>query len=175
MRRKTIIQEILGIWLLFTGCLIGGLMLNEMRAKPLAWVYASPQSRLAQSIDRLGSPARISVSGERDVTTAEMQSLSATNAAVILDARPDIFYRLGHIPAALSLPRDDFEKQYQVLRSSLLNHRTSTLVVYCSSSDCHDSQMVADALQKLGYRRVRLYRGGWTDWVGANLPEEKEP
>jgi len=162
------------MWLLLTGCLIGGLVLNEFRPKPLSLVYASPQSRLDGVVERM-NPANLALfKRDGDVSREEMQQISANHAALILDARPEIFYRLGHIPSALSLPRDDFEQQYQALQAALLAHRKNPLVIYCSSSDCHDSQMVAEALQKLGYAHVRLFRGGWNDWESANLPEEKE-
>jgi rhodanese-related sulfurtransferase len=159
---------------LLTGCLICGLFINEMRPTPLALVYSSPEARLNQTVEKIGSSAAASSVGDGDVQTAEMQKISVHHLALILDARPEIFYRLGHIPAAVSLPRDDFEKQYQALQSTLQSHLDKPVVVYCSSPDCHDSQMVADALQKLGYSHVRLFRGGWSDWESANLPEEKE-
>jgi rhodanese-related sulfurtransferase len=112
------------------------------------------------------------ISLEGDVSLDEMKSISASRAALILDARPEIFYRLGHIPSALSLPRDDFEQQYRARQSLLQSHRDQVLVVYCSGGDCHDSQMVADALERLGYPHVRVFRGGWSDWQGAGLAEE---
>jgi len=168
------LHDVIGLWLVLTACLIGGLVLNEMRPSPLPLVYSSPQSRLYRSVEHLSAAENIALALDGDVTRDEIQKLSANRAALILDARPEIFYRLGHVPSALSLPRDDFEKQYQALQSTLQSHRDKPLVVYCSGSDCHDSQMVADALQKLGYVHVRLFRGGWSDWENANLPEEKE-
>jgi rhodanese-related sulfurtransferase len=174
MYKKTIIQDFIGVWLLLTGCLIAGIVINEMSLTPLPLVYSSPATRLNRSVEQLGATATMPIALEGVVETDEMQKISSNHTALILDARPEIFYKLGHIPSALSLPRDDFEKQYQELQSILLSHRDKPLVVYCSSSDCRDSQMVADALQKLGYSHVRLFRGGWTDWYNAGLPEEKE-
>ncbi len=174
MPGKLIIKDLIALWLLLTACLIGGLVLNEMRTPPLALVYSSPASRLSQSVEHLGAPSAPPVALDGDVHLEELQKISSSHAALILDARPEIFYRLGHIPSAVSLPRDDFETQYQSLQSILLSHRDAPVIVYCSSTDCHDSQMVADALQKLGYAHVRLFRGGWSDWQSASLPEEKE-
>jgi rhodanese-related sulfurtransferase len=158
MTKKSILQDILKLWLLLAGCLLGGLLLNEMRPKPLAIFYTAPTMP-------------VNLAG--DVATAEMEQISASHAAVILDARPEIFYRLGHIPNAFSLPRDDFENQYRALQSFLASHKENPLIVYCSGSECHDSRMVADDLEKLGFAHVRLFRGGWTDWESANLPVEK--
>lgn len=174
MFKNFIFQDIIGLWLLLTGCLLGGLVLNEMRPAPLSLVYSSPQSRLDHSVEHLRPDGNSAVALDGDVAREEMRKLSDERAAIILDARPEIFYRLGHIPSALSLPRDDFEKRYQALQGTLKPYRGDPLVVYCSSTDCHDSQMVADALQKLGYAHVRVFRGGWSEWESANLPEEKE-
>jgi rhodanese-related sulfurtransferase len=174
MYRKIIIQDFIGVWLLFTGCLLGGLVANEIRLAPLPLVYSSPESRLNQTVEHLGATTSPSSALEGDVKREEMQKISSNRLALILDARPEIFYRLGHIPSALSLPRDDFEKSYGALQSTLVSYRDKPLVVYCSSTECHDSQMVADALQKLGYEHVRLFRGGWSEWENASLPEEKE-
>jgi 3-mercaptopyruvate sulfurtransferase SseA len=175
MFKNFILHDLVGLWLLLTGCLIGGLCFNEMRPTPLSLVYSSPQTRLDQSVENLNPQAKVPDALEGDVTTDEMQKISENHAAMILDARPGIFYRLGHIPSALSLPRDDFAKQYRALQAALEAHRASPLVVYCSDSDCHDSRMVADSLRKLGFAHVRLFRAGWSDWESANLPEEKEP
>jgi rhodanese-related sulfurtransferase len=174
MQKKTLLQELIGAWLLLTGCLIGGLVFNEIRTAPLSLVYASPEERLKRSVEQMGSISNAPIALEGDVGRDEMQNICVNRVALILDARPEIFYRLGHIPSALSLPRDNFEKRYQSLLSTLQSHRDKPLVVYCSDNGCHDSQMVADALQKLGYLHVRLFRGGWSEWDTAGLPEEKE-
>jgi len=174
MSKKLILQDLIGAGLLLVACLLGGLVVNEMRATPLSLVYSSPQSHLNQTVGQLGPSATASVALDGNVERDEMRKISMNHMALILDARPEIFYRLGHIPSALSLPRDDFQKQYQALQSTLQSHRGSPLIVYCSDSDCPDSQMVANALQKLGYPHVRLFPGGWSDWKNADLPEENK-
>jgi rhodanese-related sulfurtransferase len=174
MTNRAIVQDLLGVWVLMTACIIAGLTINEIRSTPLPLVYSSPQMRLNQSVGELEHAPSVSVRLDRDVDRKEMQQISTGHLTLILDARPEIFFRLGHIPSALSLPRDDFENRYHVLQTTLESYRDKPMVVYCSSSDCPDSQMVAEALQKLGYQHVRLFRGGWNEWESANLPEEKE-
>ena len=173
MWKKLILKDAMGVWMLLTGSLAAGIILNEMRAKPLPLDYSSPEARLDRAVEKLGEGKPLVVRGEGDVSLEEMQTFSAGRAALILDARPEVFYRVGHIPSALSLPRDDFENGYRLLASVLEPRRRDVLVVYCSGSDCHDSQMVSDALRRLGFAHVRLFRGGWGEWEGENLPEEK--
>jgi 3-mercaptopyruvate sulfurtransferase SseA len=174
MFRKRILKDAVGAGTLLAACLIGGVVINEIRPNPLPLVYSSPEVRLHQTVKKLDGASGLSIPLDGDVDLDEMHKISATRAALILDARPEIFYRLGHIPSALSLPRDDFENQYRAVESILQAQRDKVLVVYCAGSDCEDSQMVGDALARLGYAHVRLFRGGWSDWEGGNLPEEKE-
>lgn len=173
MWKERILKDALGVGILLTGCLAAGIILNEIRAKPLPLVYSSPEARLNHAVESLGVGKPLPVAKEGDVSLEEMQTISAGRAALILDARPEVFYRGGHIPSALSLPRDDFENGYRGLASVLEPHRDDVLIVYCAGSDCHDSQMVGDALRRLGYAHVRIFRGGWGEWEGGNLAEEK--
>lgn len=46
------------------------------------------------------------------------------------------------------------------------------IVVYCTSNDCHASIALYHALVDRGYRNVRRYSGGLTDWEAAGLPLE---
>ena len=173
MWKKLILKDAMGVWMLLTGCLATGVILNEMRPQPFPLVYSPPASRLDQAVEKLGEGRPRPLPKEGDVSLEEMQKIIDGRAALVLDARPEIFYRVGHIPSAFSLPRDDFENGYRVLARALEAHRDQVLVVYCSGSDCHDSQMVGDALRRLGYAHVRLFRGGWAEWEVENLTEEK--
>ena len=172
--RKYIIPDLIRAWLLLAGCLIAGLIVNKMRSAPLPWVYSSTESRLKQPKIESKLSAVVPVAEDGDVDVGEMQKISLHQEALIIDARPENEYRLGHIPSAVSLPRDDFDRQYPALQSVLQSYRNKPIIVYCSNFRCADSQIVAVALQRLGYQQVRLFRGGWKDWERANLPAERE-
>lgn len=85
------------------------------------------------------------------------------------------FHRFGHIPKAISLPREDFEACYSKQRTLLEKHKKHPVVIYCSGVSCEDGEMVANALIALGFTDVRFYRGGWDEWTRIGLPEEKAP
>jgi rhodanese-related sulfurtransferase len=174
MVKKLIVKDLLGAWILLTACILGGVIVNELRPLPLPLVYSPPQVRLRDAVGRLEGASGFPIPTKGEVSLDEMKRISATRGAVILDARPEIFYRLGHIPSALSLPRDDFEKTYHALEPLLQSYRDTVMIVYCAGQECEDSQMVGDALASLGYPHVRLFRGGWSDWEGGDLPEERE-
>jgi rhodanese-related sulfurtransferase len=174
MSKKLILKDAIGAWILFAVSLLGGVVLDKIRPKPSPLAYGSPEARSHETAGKGDFGSGRATSLEGDVGLDEMQQISVTRSALILDARPEVFYRLGHIPSALSLPRDDFENRYRAIQSVLRASQDKLVVVYCAGTDCHDSQMVGDALRRLGYSHIRLFRGGWGDWESANYPEEHQ-
>lgn len=152
-----------------------GLAGNAFRREPLPWVHASKADRLQRSLAHLAGPA---VSPAPPPAAPEMIDLArfhdlVESGAPVLDARPAIFYRAGHVPGARGLSRAAFETDYARWRDFLASHREETLAVYCAGDECEDSRLVAAALQKLGYARVLIFQGGWDEWRRAGLPEER--
>ena len=161
-----------------------GLGVNRLRENPLPLRYASKAERLQAGIARLSvAPSKIDLApaGSEPATVAaepEMIDLARfhdllENGTPVLDARPGLFYRVGHVPGARSLSRAEFEADYTRERVFLEAHRQETLVVYCAGEECVDSRMVAAALGKLGYQQVLIFAGGWDEWRQAGLPEER--
>ena len=85
----------------------------------------------------------------------------------MLDARGAKFFARGHIPGALSLPVNDFDAGYRRLQSRLEEDRDRRSGIYGSSLNCPDSGRLRDKLEKLGYRRVDVFKGGFWSAVGA--------
>jgi len=171
--------------LLLTGAVCVGLVVNQFRDHQLPLAYVSKVGRVEDAVKQVQSHLE-----NTSVTLAETETLpeAVTPQAIsldnfrqyvgkreglVLDARPEIFHRLGHVPGALSFPREDFGGAYAKMRSRLEGDRKQLLLVYCSGASCEDSQMVADGLAKLGYRRVYVFKGGWDAWEEAHLPEER--
>lgn len=177
----TLGADLLRLGVLATVCTCAALVCNQLREESLPLVYASKQARIEQAVDRTTAAepapdaAQPSTPGEapRVIDLAEFRNLVQSKHGVVLDARPEIFHRLGHVPGALSLSREEFEQDYATERSFLEARREEPLAVYCSSASCEDSQMVADALAKLGYQHVLVFKGGWDAWTQAGLAEEK--
>ena len=157
---------------------------NHVRTVSLPLVYQSKASRLefqVQTITQNSRPRTAATPQNATIATASIISLeqfqqcAQPGQALVLDARPQIFYSLGHVPGALSLPRNDFEAGYARLKPQLEKDRAQPLAVYCSDADCEDSELVANGLLKLGYSRVLRFKGGWAAWQEAHLPEDKTP
>jgi rhodanese-related sulfurtransferase len=182
---KEIQQDFIRFWILTTVALCLGLLVNQFRDTSLPLIYQTKQQRLDESVSHLAAtgtlqgtsketPASASVESlPENLSLEEFQAVATQKKALVLDARPEIFYRLGHVPRSLALPRDEFENYYHKLQSQLEKEKNQPLVIYCSSTSCEDSGLVAASLKKLGYTHVSIFHGGWNDWTQAGLPQEK--
>lgn len=71
---------------------------------------------------------------------------------------------------AKHIPGSEHFNSPEELYSSI--NENEDVVVYCTSEDCHSSIAMYQALVERGYRKVRRYSGGLTDWENAGLPLE---
>jgi rhodanese-related sulfurtransferase len=87
--------------------------------------------------------------------------------ALFLDARPVAFYDMAHVPRALPLPEDDFDRAFARLEPRL--RASLDVVVYCSGFGCEASHIVARKLKERGVPAVVL-GDGWPAWTEAGYP-----
>ncbi|MGB6946860.1 MAG: rhodanese-like domain-containing protein, partial [Bryobacteraceae bacterium] len=64
-----------------------------------------------------------------------------------------------HIPGAVNLPYT------KTLTAPSELSREKTLVLYCACKDDEDSSDMARQLSLLGYRKVKVLKGGWFKWL----------
>ncbi len=146
-----------------------GIGINMLRPDRLAWVRELEDVRLARSVGGGESLFRGEVAVER-IGLDEALVAFESGRACFVDARDAEFFELGRIPRSVSLPRNAFRRAYSQISDQL--DRGMLIVVYCSESDCQDSDFVARVLERLGYRDVRVFVGGWAEWQAAGLEEE---
>lgn len=169
---RIIKRDLLALGFLATSSVCAGIFANQFREKPLPLVYASKAERMDKAVSKLA--VTVSESDHPQVfSLAEFREFVESKNGLVLDARPEIFHRLGHVPGALSLSREEFEKDYAKHRATLDSYKNRPIAVYCSNGGCEDSRIVADALIKLGCRKVFLFKGGWAEWTREALPEER--
>jgi rhodanese-related sulfurtransferase len=177
-------EDLLRLGILITAAICLGLVINQFRDKPLPWIYQSKQQRLDHAVTGLtakemapeaekaiAAPAREAI--PESLTLEQFQACVAGRKVLILDARPELFHRIGHVPGSIALPRDEFETYYKKHQAELERDKAQPLVIYCSGGSCEDSGLVSETLRKLGYTNVGIFRGGWDEWTHAGLPEEK--
>lgn len=80
-----------------------------------------------------------------------------------IDARPREEFEKGHVPDALSLNEDDWNRLLPRVLAAWSPKRK--LVVYCSRQSCSASHGVAERLRhEAGLGNVYVLPGGWEEW-----------
>ena len=99
------------------------------------------------------------------IPLGDLYQLVQNNAVLIYDVRPLLIYKLGHIPGAISWPKNDFDRYYdkQVGSIRAANASNTPVVIYCTDFACPDGLTVATALSKRGLS-VSVLQGGYEAW-----------
>jgi rhodanese-related sulfurtransferase len=100
----------------------------------------------------------------------EAEDLFVGGNAVFLDSRTEEKYLEGHILGAVNIP---FESGERVVEEQMSFPREKTLIVYCDGNECQSSVLLAKALAKYGFEDIRVFFGGWVEWVAAGLPQSE--
>ncbi len=93
----------------------------------------------------------------------------ARGAALFLDVRSGDAWKTGHAQGARHLERGEVEVEIEELAPDL----AQPIICYCGGGS--RSALVAESLQKMGYRNVRSMSGGFREWHAAGLPTEENP
>jgi rhodanese-related sulfurtransferase len=91
---------------------------------------------------------------------------------VFVDARDEERYQAGHIPGAYEL--DPYHPEKELGTVLPICQAAEEVVVYCTGSDCEDSDTAAILLRDGGVPGGKLfvYGAGFTEWEEAGLPVE---
>jgi rhodanese-related sulfurtransferase len=110
--------------------------------------------------------AREYFSNKMEFTTGpvELKRAMDRDEVVVVDVRAAEDYAKGHIPGAISLPKDMWEHAAGL-------HRDKTNVLYCYSQVCHLAATAAVQWAAEGYPVMEL-EGGFEGWKDNNLPIE---
>lgn len=118
-----------------------------------------------------GNPADTHGQGEAPVISVdEAAALFKTRQVVFVDARPESYYREGHIQGAISLPWQEAEEKYFNVMESL--DPNVHIVTYCDGAACDLCHKLAAFLCDLGFAHVSAMVNGWTVWNQHRLPVE---
>jgi len=99
----------------------------------------------------------------------DLYQLVQSNAALVYDVRPALYYKLGHVPGAISWPKTNFAtglaQNEPLIRAA--NSADTPVVIYCTDLACPDAVTVATALAERGHS-VSVLQGGYEAWKIAN-------
>lgn len=87
-------------------------------------------------------------------------------SGLFLDARGPKLYKKGTIMGSLNLPVKKFKK----MKKFLPINKKAKIVTFCNGFKCEKSDELAVLLQKEGYTKVLVYKGGYPEWK-----EKKDP
>jgi rhodanese-related sulfurtransferase len=99
------------------------------------------------------------------VDVAELRRLLEEGTVTLLDVRPELEYRQGHITGARSIPVAELERRLAEVP------RDREVVAYCRGPYCVYADEAALLLQQHGFR-VRRLEEGFPEWRAAGLPVE---
>lgn len=84
-------------------------------------------------------------------------------AATLIDVRSEEDWKAGHARGAKHLERGEIELEIEEAIPDL----DQRIICYCGGGS--RSALVAESLQKMGYRNVRSMTGGFRAWQAAGL------
>ena len=85
-------------------------------------------------------------------------------AATLLDVRAEKDWKAAHAKGAKHLPRAEVELEIEQMVPNLDQR------IICYFGGGSRSALVAESLQRMGYRNVRSVAGGFRAWKAAGLP-----
>tara|TARA_B100000427_G_scaffold300276_1_gene282549 strand:+ start:1571 stop:2065 length:495 start_codon:yes stop_codon:yes gene_type:complete len=143
--------------------LLVSLIFNQARSKPLHFFKKTVE--VVTELERLNLDSiEPSITGI-DIILAK--KLFEENM-IFIDARAEEYYNEGHIPGAIC--NDNFDSLLKELENVI--KMDDSFVVYCSDDDCGSSEDLSFELQSYGFNNILLFKGGWKEWVDADMPKE---
>ncbi len=100
----------------------------------------------------------------REISPNEAMHEVGCGAATLIDVRSKEDWQAGHARGAKLLERGEVEVEIEEQVPDL----DQRIICYCGGGS--RSALVAESLQKMGYRNVRSMTGGFRAWKAASLP-----
>jgi rhodanese-related sulfurtransferase/DNA-binding transcriptional ArsR family regulator len=97
------------------------------------------------------------------VTIDELIEKIDSGKITVLDVRPELEYRQGHIASAVSIPIEELSKRLKELP------KRTEIVAYCRGPFCVYADEAVAMLTQAGYKAKRLTEG-FPDWKLKKLP-----
>ena len=97
------------------------------------------------------------------VSAIELQERLDDGGTIVLDVRPTVEYRAGHIPGARSIPIEELAARMEELPSD------QTIIAYCRGPYCVYADEAVAVLQVEGFRAHRL-EDGLPEWRARGRP-----
>lgn len=100
-----------------------------------------------------------------EIGTPEMVKAYDSGAVIVIDARSDMDFAMGHIPGAINIPSWAIGDELITMTSLVESGRP--IIVYCDGFSCGKSLIVAKKLLEKGFKGISIYPEGLDGWLGA--------
>jgi rhodanese-related sulfurtransferase len=104
-----------------------------------------------------------------EISPVETRKQVESGSALLIDVREDDDWREEHAERATHLSRGVIELEIEEQVPDL----TKPIICYCGGGS--RSALVAESLQKMGYKNVRSMAGGMRAWKEQGLPTSQPP
>lgn len=109
------------------------------------------------------------------VTGSNLEMISLENAkelfdsqgALFIDSRHNFDYNRGHIRGAINIGLDSINTAGAVLEAI---PKEKIFVIYCDGVECNSSIELAAKLSELNFKNIKIFFGGWQEWIKNNYP-----
>jgi rhodanese-related sulfurtransferase len=102
-----------------------------------------------------------------EITAAAYVALRESQTPhTLIDVREESEWAAGHAAGAIHLGKGVIERDIE----TRIPDTSARLILYCGGG--YRSALAADAIQKMGYRNVFSFAGGWRAWNEAGLAVE---
>jgi rhodanese-related sulfurtransferase len=124
--------------------------------------------RLSAVLATVALAASVFAGEFQDISIKEVNALTKSKKAVIIDVNGTESYNKGHVPGAL-----DYDAIKDELAAKLPSDKNALVVAYCGGPKCMAYQAAAKAATKLGYKNVKHMSAGISGWKEAGQKLEK--
>jgi rhodanese-related sulfurtransferase len=122
--------------------------------------------RVSQASSAPNAPEAV---GPTFLTYEEAQGLYPRKRALFIDARFAYDFSAGHFKGAVSVPLHELGKNHPILT---VLPKDQILVAYCDGAGRNSSAELAKTLYGFGYSNVKVFFGGWNEWLAHKHPTE---
>ncbi len=155
----------------------------ELKVKPKAVVairsvadaapptYAGWNTRPPNEPPQKAKPTPTAPSGFTPIGLLGAKRIFDAKSEGFIDARKPEDYAQGHIPGAVNFFADDFDRLAPEVLPTL--DPAKPYVLYCTGSECDLSHELAKKLGQQGFKRLKVFFGGWPEWSKAGYPVVK--
>lgn len=104
--------------------------------------------------------------GLEPLTASQLRDRLRKGEVTLIDVRPEVEYRAGHIEGAISVPVEKLKARFSEFP------RSKPVIAYCRGPYCVFAVDAVEQLRKRGFTSFRL-AVGYPDWAVAGLPVER--